>query len=78
MGVMKEEVLVDQLGHDGHEAEELENVVVVQECVYVFGSHVEEVVGEREEWRFRPARVMEELKVEVRKLESVRIVAWPE
>ena len=75
---MKEEVLVDQLGHDGHEAEELENVVVVQECVYVFGSHVEEVVGEREERRFRPARVMEELKVEVRKLESVRIVAWPE
>ena len=63
---LEEKVLVDQ------------SVVVVQECVYVFGLHVEEVVGEREEWRFLPARVVEELKVEVRKLmESARIVAWP-
>ena len=46
---MEEEVLVGQLGHDGREAEELGNVVVVQECVYVFSLHVEEVVGEREE-----------------------------
>ena len=34
---LEEKVLVDQ------------SVVVVQECVYVFGLHVEEVVGEREE-----------------------------
>ena len=46
-------------------------------CVRACGSHVEKVVGEREEWRFRPAMVVEELKVEVRMLtESVRIVAW--
>ena len=41
--------------------------MVLQECVYAFGSHVEEVVGEREQWRFRPARVAEELQVDVRK-----------
>ena len=65
VGLVEEKVLVHQLGYDGHEAEELESVELVQECVYVFGLHVEEVVGEREEWRFLPARVVEELKVEV-------------
>ena len=76
---IEEKVLVDQLGCDGHEAEELESVVVVQECVYVFGLHVGEVVGEQEEWRFLPAKVEEEWKEEVRKLmEPVRVVAWSE
>ena len=58
-------MLVDQLGKDGQEAE-LENVVVVRAvrvCLYVFGLRVEEEVDEREEWRFRSARAVEELQV---------------
>ena len=39
----------------------------------------EEVAGEREEWRFRLAKAVEELKLEVWKVvESGRSVAWPE
>ena len=33
VGLVKEEVLDDQHGQDGREAEELEKVAVVQECV---------------------------------------------